>query len=605
MKNVLLAMLSLLLLASCSKENKMLTQLVKFNIKPEFREEFEKASINSLTQSLKEPGNIEMKLFADDNDPSVMYVYSRWKNKEAHTAHGEYSYSHNLKKLAQKSLQSPPQIMLLNETKPAVNHPIKQVNPEDKEETLFFIFKVKDGYREQVLKQFEKHITNTHNEVGNILFDLYTLEGDENTFVVYENWRSKSALWDVHMKQAYSQETGALLKQAVEGDLSKYMSFVTEVHDNSKTIYAIKKQWEVSGFSMPESVFASSNHPWLYVSNVNMKGKGGYISKLSKDGKIVEEKWIDGLAGPTGSDMYNDNLYVADQKYLRIIDVKKGELVQSIKSESAISLNDVSISKSGQIFISDVPGGKIYTLKDDQLVVWLKTPKIHHPNGILVDGDQLMVVVFGSEMNPQSPTDVPGSVYQVNISDKSVKAISTGDKLGFLDGLVSHNKGFFVSAPFAKEVYYVNDNDRVLVETLPYGPADINTDDDNLYLPYIFGDKVAAYKIVKETWKRVTTKEEYLELCADNYYGDAGGSSVASKDGKISGSFGGKELKGTWEWKGEFFSRTSTLGDMDLGYDELLIEVTDTKMRLTLDKGNGISIVYNSRETAANNDLQD
>lgn len=43
---------------------------------------------------------------------------------------------------------------------------------------------------------------------------------------------------------------------------------------------------------------------------------------------------------------------------------------------------------------------------------------------------------------------------------------------------------------------------------------------------------------------------------------------------------------------GEYFSRTSTLGDMDLGHDDIVIEVTPTKMRVTLKKETGISVVY-------------
>jgi quinol monooxygenase YgiN len=595
MKNLVLVFFAAIMILSCAKEDETITQLVKFTVKPAFNQQFKKAAVNSLNLSLEEEGNVTMKLYSDDNNPNVLYVYSIWKNKEAHTIHGEKSYTKELQGIAKKSLASKPEIMILGNTKP---FPVasKELNIEDNEETLFFIFKVKDGYRDQVIKQFEKHITHTRTEKGNLFFDLYTVEGDKNTFVVYENWRNASAIWDIHMKQPYAEETGALLNKAIIGKLEAGMNFVSELNDEVlNTTYALEKQWEVSGFSMPESVFASPNHPWLYVSNVNMKGKVGYLSKLDKNGKVIAEKWIDGLAGPTGSDMFQGKLYVSDQKYLRIIDVEKGIIERTIKSETAISLNDVSISKNGQVFISDVPGGKIYTLKNNELVVWLESPEIHHPNGVLVDGDHLMVVDFGSEMNPQSPTDVPGSVYKVNISNKSVELVSTGEKLGKLDGVVKQDNGFLVSAPFTKEIHFVDNNNRYLIEESPFGAADINSDGENLYLPYIFGNKVASYKIVKEVWHRITTKEEYLEKCADVYYGEKAGKSVATKEGLISGNFGGKELKGTWDWNGKYFSRTSTIGDIDLGHDDLVIEVTPTKMRLTLQKGDGISVVYEKK----------
>ena len=595
MKNLVLVFIAAIMISSCSKEDKTITQLVKFTVKPAFNQQFKKAAVNSLNLSLEEEGNVAMKLYSDDNNPNVLYVYSIWKNKEAHTIHGEKSYTKELQVIAKKSLASKPEIMILGYTKP---FPVasKELNIEDKEETLFFIFKVKDGYRDQVIKQFEKHITNTRKEKGNLFFDLYTVEGDENTFVVYENWRNASAIWDIHMNQPYAKETGALLNEAIVGKLEAGMNFVSELNEDTLNgTFTLVKQWEIDGFNMPESIFTSPNHEWIYVSNVNMKGGVEHISKVSKDGKVIEDKWIDNLSGPCGSDMYQGKLYVADQKFVRIIDIEKGEVIKSLESKTAVSLNDVSISKNGQVFISDVPGGKIYTIKNNQLEIWLDTPEIYHPNGVLVQGEDLIVVDYGKEMNPQSPTNVLGSVYRVNIASKYIKPIPSGHQLGVLDGVVAYKNGYLVSAPMAKEVYYLTENERTLLKSFPFGPADINIDGENLYLPYIFGDKIASYKIEKEQWKTLKTKEEFLNNVADNYYGDIGGKSVATKDGKILGNFGGKELKGTWTWNGEYFSRTSTLGDLDLGHDDIVIEVTPTKMRLTLQKGKGISVVYEKK----------
>lgn len=96
-------------------------------------------------------------------------------------------------------------------------------------------------------------------------------------------------------------------------------------------------------------------------------------------------------------------------------------------------------------------------------------------------------------------------------------------------------------------------------------------------------------------WVRVRTKDEYLEKCADVYFGEDAGRSIATSDGQIRGNFGGKELSGTWEWEDDYFCRTSTLGDLDLGHDCIVIEITSTQMRLTMEKGNGPSVVYDRK----------
>ena len=84
----------------------------------------------------------------------------------------------------------------------------------------------------------------------------------------------------------------------------------------------LEKQWEVSGFSMPESIVASPNSKFIYISNVNAK-ESGYISRLTKDGKVDSYKWIEGLNNPAGLALFEEKLYVGDSTQVHIIDVKK------------------------------------------------------------------------------------------------------------------------------------------------------------------------------------------------------------------------------------------------------------------------------------------
>lgn len=121
--------------------------------------------------------------------------------------------------------------MTLNDTTPSPlheNNP-KSANEEDDIFIIFFIFKIKPGYREKILNQFKIHVPNTRaQEAGNIIFDLYTVEGQDDTFAVYEHWRKESDVWDIHFNQPYAVETGKLMNEAVVGELEQYMNFVTE-----------------------------------------------------------------------------------------------------------------------------------------------------------------------------------------------------------------------------------------------------------------------------------------------------------------------------------------------------------------------------------------
>ncbi|RKR13123.1 quinol monooxygenase YgiN [Maribacter vaceletii] len=377
---------------------------------------------------------------------------------------------------------------------------------------------------------------------------------------------------------------------------------VSEIQESRSVItndFSVAIKWEIGGFKMPESVYASTNHKWLYVSNTNGPAPG-FISRVSKDGVIDNLNWVTGLTSPTGSDIYENTLYVADQKQVHLINLDNGSIVKSYAANEAGSLNDLAINqKTGQVFISDVPGGKIYTIENDKLVVWLQSDKIPFPNGVYVENNSLVVANYGLENGEGlmratwKPEDF-GSLYNVDITSKKVELIATSDKKGVFDGVTSINDVLLASSNPTGQLFTFDGDKSYLIDASSKGIADINTDGKIIYAPYIFDNKLVAYK--PTPWDRVTTKAEYIEKGADNYYGDEGGTSIATSDGIIKGSFGGQELKGTWDWQDEFFCRTSTLGTMDLGSDCIQIDVTDTKMRLILNKGTGMSVVYDKKK---------
>lgn len=362
--------------------------------------------------------------------------------------------------------------------------------------------------------------------------------------------------------------------------------------------FSLTKKWETSGFKMPESVFASSEHPWLYVSNVN-GANPGFISRVAKDGTIDNLKWATGFMAPTGSDLYQNKLYVADVKQLHAIDLTTGKITQSFTADDAISLNDVSIDqKTGDVYISDVPGGKVYRLKNSKLSVWFESSEIPYPNGVLVQNNTLIVANYavkngkGLMRQKWGPDDL-GTLYKIDIATKALTTITSSAKKGGYDGVIEFNGVLMASSNPTGQILTFDNNQSFLIDATDKGVADINTDGETIYAPYLFNNKLTAYSAVP--WDRVTTKNEYLEKGADNYYGDAGGTSMATHDGIIKGIFGGLQLTGTWDWKGEYFCRTSMLGTMDLGSDCIQIDVTDNKMRLILEKGTGMSVVYDKK----------
>ncbi|MGI2172376.1 hypothetical protein ACROAE_19695 [Shewanella sp. MF05960] len=268
---------------------------------------------------------------------------------------------------------------------------------------------------------------------------------------------------------------------------------------NATQAASLAPQWELTGFSQPESVYVSPEHEWIYVSNVN-GNEPGFISKLSKNGDIEELKWVDGLGMPTGMGMFKNSLYVVDGTQVHIIDVESGKITKSLQANDAVMLNDLTVSDKGQVFVGDIASGKIYTQVENELVVWMEDKKIPHPNGLLAQGNTLFVANLARKLAQQFEPEEYGSIYKINIADKSLKMVNSSYRLGGLDGLTELNNSLVVSHFPAGEIYQITDKERTLLGTLDISTADISVDDstDTLFVPFLLKNKVASYKIIND-----------------------------------------------------------------------------------------------------------
>lgn len=361
--------------------------------------------------------------------------------------------------------------------------------------------------------------------------------------------------------------------------------------------YALNTQWETDGFSMPESVVSIPGHDWLYVSNVNGDDKPGFISRVSKGGAIDKLKWVEGIQTPTGMAAYDGDLYVVDQKQVHQINIDSGEITQSYKSQSATSLNDIDITSDGDIYVSELTGGAIHRVEDEEVVKWVSSDLFPFPNGVMVGQNGLYVGNVGDELTRDLTPDRYGAISKISFADQSVEMLEASNRMGTWDGLAPFADGMLASSPFNGELWYFHGDQKSLIGKSDGGIADIGTDPEAgiVYAPLLFGNKVVAYQLEGFSWTRISTADGFADQVVDQLFGDDAGESVAKSDGTIAGNFGGQELVGTWEWDGELFCRDSKLGDMNIGLDCLVIEVTDSQMRLTLQKGMGPSVIYDRK----------
>lgn len=261
--------------------------------------------------------------------------------------------------------------------------------------------------------------------------------------------------------------------------------------------------WTVEGMEQPESAYFDEARDVLFVSNINGeptdKNGNGYISRISPDGAVLEQRWVTGMDAPKGLVSDGARLYVSDIDRLVEIDIEKGEITGTWSAEGAIFLNDTAVDDMGHVYVSDMIAGRIHVLRDGELSVLAEGEKLQHPNGLNMREGQLVVAPWGQDIQPDFSTKIGGHLIVVNVETGDVTTLGSGEPVGNLDGLEPDGSGnWMVSDWIAGAVYRIaEDGSTELLLDLDMGSADLEyiADRSLLIVPMMLDGKVVAYQI--------------------------------------------------------------------------------------------------------------
>ena len=265
---------------------------------------------------------------------------------------------------------------------------------------------------------------------------------------------------------------------------------------------APKKTWEAKGFAQPESVVFDAETDALYLSNIvgqpMQKDGNGFISKLKPDGTLIEREWVTGFDAPTGLAIVGGTLYVADTDQLVAIDTASGKIGKRYSAEGAKFLNDVAAGPDGAIYVSDMPNDTIWRLKDGSFEPWLKDEALNGPNGLVVQGDDLIVAQFG-DMPEEGKDAAKGSLVAVSLSDKAIRKLGDGTPIGHLDGIEPFEPGVYLVTDWADgALHRIDDAGKVtrLLDT-NQGSADLTylAKEKIVIIPMMVDGTLAAYEL--------------------------------------------------------------------------------------------------------------
>jgi len=273
------------------------------------------------------------------------------------------------------------------------------------------------------------------------------------------------------------------------------------------TAYAqpsLEEVWQLGeGIARPESVIFDADRDLLYLSNIDGaptdKDGNGYLSRISTDGKMLEQKWVTGgMNAPKGMAIVGDRLYVADIDVLVEIQLPSGKILQRypVNEDGDSFLNDVTADKEGRVYVSCSSLSKIYRLANGQFDVWLDDPDFQNPNGLkVVDGNLIAAAADGAAENPGASR----YLRKIDLQNRRIEPLVNRTPVGGIDAVEPNRKGgYFLSDWAAGKVLFFSPQGKVyLLKQLGRGTADLDYVDQQkrIYLPIMMSDRLIAYQV--------------------------------------------------------------------------------------------------------------
>lgn len=274
------------------------------------------------------------------------------------------------------------------------------------------------------------------------------------------------------------------------------ISFTTQLSSAQTKEVTLTQKWATEPvLKTPESVFFDSLRNVVYVSNINKvnpdkKDKDGFISKIDVSGKVLELRWISGLNDPKGMGLFGNRLYVSDINEIVEINIETSQILHRHKVEGARFLNDVSVSQSGDVYVSDSEANVVFRMTQEKTpLVWLGVDtNLKKPNGLLVEESRLLVATFGD-----------GKLYAVNPESKETREWVIG--LEAADGITRVGQTDYFISNWNGEVWYV-DFKGEKTKVLDTKAAKVNAADiehinslNILLIPTFYDNRVVAYDL--------------------------------------------------------------------------------------------------------------
>jgi hypothetical protein len=261
--------------------------------------------------------------------------------------------------------------------------------------------------------------------------------------------------------------------------------------------------WETHGLVGPESVVFDPATQVFYVSNLGSHGKDavpgdGFISRVSKDGELLELKWVTGLDDPKGLALVGGRLYVGDEPALVEIDISTAKIVgHYAPPDGPGNFNDCTADSEGNVYVCCGRLLTIFRLHEGKFESWLKldATKTGSLNGLRAEKDRLLL--GGWSIRDANGKEQLGHISTVSYANKSIGRLGS-EPVCHIDGLEPDGVGgYTVTDWLTGDVLHVSALGKVdPIMKLVQGTADHTylKDRQLIILPLMNDNVLRAYR---------------------------------------------------------------------------------------------------------------
>jgi len=259
--------------------------------------------------------------------------------------------------------------------------------------------------------------------------------------------------------------------------------------------------WSVTeGLDSPESVYYDAASGFVFSSQIggdaSAKDGNGRIVKLTLDGKVVDANWAKGLDAPKGLRAFQGTLYVADIDQVVGFDIRSGRETSRVRIADAKFLNDLCVGPDGAIYTTDSFANRVWVVRNGVASLFSDAPQLELPNGILVDGNRVVVATDGRPGRGGGGT--PGSLFAIDLATRAITQV-TMQSIGTPDGLELDGRGGYVVSDVAGgRIFHVTAaGDVQQLRQVDRQPADISYIPSRhlLLVPHLGLNRVSAYEL--------------------------------------------------------------------------------------------------------------